>query len=54
MSTKLIPSLCPYCAVGCGLYLVVEKDRAVGIEYMTDHPTCEGASAPRGTPSLRS
>ncbi|MFB3765121.1 MAG: formate dehydrogenase subunit alpha [Methanotrichaceae archaeon] len=52
MSTKLVPSLCPYCAVGCGLYLVVEKDRAAGIEYMTDHPTCEGALCPKGNAVL--
>lgn len=52
MSTKLVPSLCPYCAVGCGLYLVVEKDKAVGIEYMTEHPTCEGALCPKGNAVL--
>ncbi len=52
MSTKLIPSLCPYCAVGCGMYLVVDKNQAVGIEYMMDHPTCEGALCPKGNAVL--
>ncbi len=52
MSTKLIPSLCPYCAVGCGMYLVVDKNQAVGIEYMVDHPTCEGALCPKGNAVL--
>jgi formate dehydrogenase major subunit len=52
MPVKLIPSLCPYCAVGCGLYLVVDKGQAVGIEYMTDHPTCEGALCPKGNAVL--
>lgn len=52
MPAKLIPSLCPYCAVGCGLYLVVDKGQAVGIEYMTDHPTCEGALCPKGNAVL--
>ncbi len=52
MSTKLMASVCPYCAVGCGFYLVVEKDRAVGIDYMTDHPTCEGALCPKGNAVL--
>jgi formate dehydrogenase alpha subunit len=52
MSTKLVPSLCPYCAVGCGLHLVVEKDKAIGIEYMTNHPTCEGALCPKGNAVL--
>jgi len=52
MSTKLIPTLCPYCAVGCGMYLVVDKNQAVGIEYMVDHPTCEGALCPKGNAVL--
>lgn len=52
MPAKLVPSLCPYCAVGCGLYLVVDKGQAVGIEYMTDHPTCEGALCPKGNAVL--
>jgi formate dehydrogenase (coenzyme F420) alpha subunit len=52
LSAKRVPSLCPYCAVGCGLYLVVERDKAVGIEYMTDHPACEGALCPKGNAVL--
>ena len=52
MSAKLAASLCPYCAVGCGLYLVVEKGKAIGIEYMTDHPACEGALCPKGNAVL--
>jgi len=52
LSTKLVPSLCPYCAVGCGMYLVVEKDKAIGIEYMTEHPACEGALCPKGNAVL--
>jgi len=52
LSTKLVPSLCPYCAVGCGMYLVVEKGKAIGVEYMTDHPTCEGALCPKGNSVL--
>jgi len=52
MSAKLVPSVCPYCAVGCGFYLVVEKDRATGIEYMTDHPATDGALCPKGNASL--
>jgi formate dehydrogenase (coenzyme F420) alpha subunit len=52
MPAKLVPSLCPYCAVGCGLYLVVDKGQAVGIEYMTDHPASEGALCPKGNAVL--
>ncbi len=52
MSTKLVPSLCPYCGVGCGMYLAVENGKATGIEYMTDHPACEGALCPKGNAVL--
>ena len=52
MSLKQIPSLCPYCAVGCGLYLVVDKGKAIGIEYMTGHPASEGALCPKGNSVL--
>jgi formate dehydrogenase alpha subunit len=52
VSTQLMPSLCPYCAVGCGYYLAVEKGKAVGVEYMTDHPACEGALCPKGNAVL--
>jgi len=52
MSKKQVPSLCPYCAVGCGLYLVVDKGKATGIEYMTDHPASEGALCPKGNSVL--
>ena len=52
MSTKMVPSLCPYCAVGCGYYLVVERGKAVGVEYMKDHPASEGALCPKGNAVL--
>jgi len=52
LTTQLVPSLCPYCAVGCGYYLAVEKGKAIGVEYMTDHPACEGALCPKGNAVL--
>lgn len=52
MPVKLASSLCPYCAVGCGFYLTVERDKAVGVEYMPDHPACEGALCPKGNSVL--
>ncbi len=47
-----VPSICPYCGVGCGLYLTVEQGNLTGIEYMKDHPTNEGALCPKGNASL--
>jgi len=34
------------------MYLVVEKGKAIGVEYMTDHPACEGALCPKGNSVL--
>ena len=50
--TSLIPSICPYCGVGCGLYLAVNDGRVTGIEYMPAHPTNEGALCPKGNACL--
>ncbi len=48
----LVPSVCPYCGVGCGLYLAVEDGRVAGLEYMREHPTNEGALCPKGNACL--
>jgi len=34
------------------MYLAIEKGIATGIEYMTDHPACEGALCPKGNAVL--
>ena len=47
-----VPSVCPYCGVGCGLFIEVENGVATGIQYMKDHPTNEGALCPKGNSSL--
>jgi formate dehydrogenase major subunit len=52
MSNSLVPSVCPYCAAGCGFYIIVEKDKAIGIEYMLDHPSSEGALCSKGNAAL--
>ncbi len=44
----LLSVLCPYCGAGCRLGLRVEGDRAVGVEYLTDHPVALGALCPKG------
>ena len=49
---SLIPTICPYCGVGCGLYIAVEDGRAVGLEYMPEHPVNEGALCPKGNAVL--
>lgn len=54
MPEDLVPTVCPYCGVGCGLYVVVEDGTAKGIEYMTNHPVNEGALCPKGNALLQS
>ena len=53
MSDKELKStICPYCGVGCGFYVRVQDDRAVGLEYMTDHPVCNGRLCAKGNAAL--
>lgn len=48
----MVPSICPYCGVGCGLNIVVEGNTLIGLDYMKDHPTNEGALCPKGNVAL--
>lgn len=50
--TSLVPSICPYCGVGCGLYLAVNDGILTGLEYMKEHPTNQGALCPKGNACL--
>jgi predicted molibdopterin-dependent oxidoreductase YjgC len=48
MDIKYIPTMCPYCSCGCGIYLVVKDGRIVGQEPWKEHPVNEGANCPKG------
>lgn len=45
---KVVPTHCPYCAVQCGLNLLVEKNKVVGFEPRYDFPVNEGRLCPKG------
>ena len=45
-------SVCPYCGVGCGLYINTIDGKITGLGYMTEHPVSEGALCPKGNASL--
>jgi len=49
---SFIPTICPYCGVGCVFYVVVEDGRAMGLEYMTEHPVSQGSLCPKGNAAL--
>jgi formate dehydrogenase (coenzyme F420) alpha subunit len=50
--STLVPSICPYCGVGCGLYISVEEGTLRGLEYQREHPVNEGALCPKGNAAL--
>ncbi len=52
MTQVLVPTVCPYCGAGCGFYLVVDKERATGIEFMPEHPASQGALCSKGNAAL--
>src|SRR5690349_14494583 len=43
-----VPSVCPYCAVGCGQLVSVRDGRIVNIEGNPDSPINEGTLCPKG------
>jgi len=51
--TKAIPSICPYCAVGCGQLLHVRDGKLVNIEGNPDSPISRGNLCPKGAASYQ-
>ncbi len=47
MAVKTTPVICPYCGVGCGLYIKAIDGRYAGIEYYYDHPVNKGKLCPK-------
>ncbi len=43
-----IPTVCPYCGCGCGLYLHVEAGRITGVSPSRSHPVNEGSLCVKG------
>ena len=41
-------TICPFCAVGCGLVVQTAKGKIVNIEGDPDHPINQGALCPKG------
>jgi len=48
MSIEYVPTICPYCSCGCGIYLVVKDGRIIGQEPWKEHPVNEGSNCPKG------
>jgi formate dehydrogenase major subunit len=50
---KLVKSVCPYCAVGCGQNVFVQDEKVVQIEGDPDSPVSRGRLCPKGSASLQ-
>src|SRR4051794_13606311 len=46
-NTREVPSVCPYCAVGCGQLISVRDDKIVNIEGNPDSPINAGTLCPK-------
>jgi formate dehydrogenase major subunit len=50
---KVVKSICPYCAVGCGQNVYVEDGKVTQIEGDADSPVSRGRLCPKGAASLQ-
>ena len=48
---RVVKSICPYCAVGCGQRIYVKDGRVVHIEGDPDSPVSRGRLCPKGSAS---
>ena len=48
---RVVQSVCPYCAVGCGQKVYVEDEKVVQIEGDPDSPISRGRLCPKGAAS---
>ncbi len=50
---RVVKSVCPYCAVGCGQLVYVKDERIVDIEGDPDSPISRGCLCPKGSASFQ-
>ncbi|MGI5166642.1 formate dehydrogenase [Spirillospora sp. CA-253888] len=50
---RVVKSVCPYCAVGCGQKVYVRDERVVQIEGDPDSPVSRGRLCPKGSATLQ-
>jgi formate dehydrogenase major subunit len=53
VADKVVKSVCPYCAVGCGQNVYVRDGRVTQIEGDPDSPVSRGRLCPKGSASLQ-
>jgi formate dehydrogenase major subunit len=50
---KVVGSVCPYCAVGCGQSVYVKDEKVIQIEGDPDSPVSRGRLCPKGSASMQ-
>ena len=50
---RVVQSVCPYCAVGCGQRIYVKDEKVVQIEGDPDSPVSRGRLCPKGSASMQ-
>src|SRR6476469_272482 len=50
---RVVKSICPYCAVGCGQDIYVKNEKVVQIEGDPDSPISRGRLCPKGSATLQ-
>jgi len=50
---KEVPSICPYCAVGCATLISVKGGQIINIEGNSDSPISRGTLCPKGAASFQ-
>uniref|UniRef100_A0A7C5LDL2 4Fe-4S Mo/W bis-MGD-type domain-containing protein n=1 Tax=Caldiarchaeum subterraneum TaxID=311458 RepID=A0A7C5LDL2_CALS0 len=50
---RKVPTICPYCAVGCGMLVTVVDGKVVDVEGDPQHPINEGALCSKGNAYLQ-
>ena len=50
---KVVKSVCPYCAVGCGQLIYVKDNKISDIEGDPDSPVSEGCLCPKGAATFQ-
>src|SRR5579872_3891800 len=50
---RVVKSICPYCAVGCGQDVYVRGGKIIDIEGDSDSPVSRGALCPKGSATFQ-
>jgi formate dehydrogenase major subunit len=53
LADKVVKSICPYCAVGCGQDVYVKEGRILDIEGDADSPISRGRLCPKGAATFQ-